>query len=86
MECESQEEFVRRITALPKHARDEHEWEGGRCDFHPLKLCTCKKCEDKENIQCAGKPYHTRIKLSCPFHALAYEIECNEGAAQVSKI
>ena len=33
MHCESQEEFVRRITALPKQARDEHEWEGGRCDF-----------------------------------------------------
>ena len=57
MECESQEEFVRRITALPKHARDEHEWEGGRCDFHPLKVCTRKKCEDKESIECEGKPY-----------------------------
>ena len=82
MECESQEEFV----SLPKHARDEHEWEGGRCDFDPLKVCTCKKCEDKESLECAGKPYHTRIKLSCPFHVLAYEIECNERAACVSKI
>ena len=31
MEAQSQEEFVRRIQALPKHARDIHEWEGGRC-------------------------------------------------------
>ena len=64
MECKSQEEFVRRITALPKHARDEHVWEGGRCDFHPL----------------------SRAKLSCPFHSLAYEIECYERVTQVKKI
>ena len=29
MECHSQEEFTRRISALPNHARDEHEWDGG---------------------------------------------------------
>ena len=48
--------------------------------------CTCNKCEDKESLECAGKPYRTCIKLSCPFHALAYEIECDERAAHVSKI
>ena len=35
MSCDSQEEFSRRLTDLPKHARDEHEWEGGCCEFHP---------------------------------------------------
>ena len=34
MEAQSQEEFVKHVEALPNHARDEHEWEGGRCDFH----------------------------------------------------
>ena len=86
MECKSQEEFVNRITGLPKHARDQHEWDGGRCNFHSLRVCTCNRCEDKKNIKCEGKPYHTRMKLSCPFHSLAYEIECNERAKQVKKL
>ena len=61
MEAQSQEEFVRRLEALPKHARDVHEWEGGRCDFHPLRVCTCQKCSNQEEIKCEGKPYQTRI-------------------------
>ena len=77
---------MRRVKALPYHARDIHEWEGGRCDFHPLRVCTCKQCEDKENIQCEGKPYKTRMKLDCEFHALLYEIECTERATQASKL
>ena len=48
MEAQYQEEFVRRLEALPKHARDVHEWEGGRCDFHPLRVCTCQKCSNQE--------------------------------------
>ena len=86
MEAQSQEEFVKRLEALPKHARDIHEWEGGRCDFHPLRVCSCKKCSDKEQIECEGKPYKTRMKLDCEFHALLYEIECIERAAQASKL
>jgi hypothetical protein len=86
MEAQSQEEFVQHVEALAKHARDVHEWEGGRCDFHPLRVCTCQKCEDKENIKCTGKPYKTRLRLDCEFHALLYEIECTERAAQASKL
>ena len=47
MECQAQEE---RISALPNHARDEHEWDGGRCDFHSLWVCTCEQCENKAVI------------------------------------
>ena len=65
MEAQSQEEFVKRLEALPKHARDIHEWEGGGCDFHPLRVCSCKKCSDKQQIECEGKPYKTRMKLDC---------------------
>ena len=75
MECQAQEEC---ISALPNHARDEHEWDGGRCDFHPLWVCTCEQCENKAVIKCVGMPYQTKMKLSCPFHALAYENECKE--------
>ena len=53
MEAQSQEG---RLEALPKHARDVHEWEGGRCDFHPLRVCTCQKCSNQEEIKCEGKP------------------------------
>ena len=31
-------------------------------------------------------PYQTKIKLSCPFHALAYEIECKQRALQADKL
>ena len=86
MKAQSQDEFVSRITALAKHARDVHEWEGGNCDFHPLRVCTCGGCSNKEKLTCEGKPFETRLKLRCAFHALAYEIECNERAAQVQKL
>ena len=86
MEAQSQEEFVKRLQALPKHARDEHEWEGGRCEFHPLRMCTCKACDDPELIKCKGELYETRTKLECKFHALLYEIECMERAKLASKL
>ena len=28
------EKFVTWMKMLPHHARDEHEWEDGKCDFH----------------------------------------------------
>ena len=34
MVVQSQEELVRRLNALPKHARDEHEREGGVNSTH----------------------------------------------------
>ena len=70
--------------------RDEHEWkvkkEGAEpttehCDFHPLKVCSCGNCADKENFKCNGKDYATRYVLTCPFHSLLYEIECDYRAS-----
>ena len=75
-ESQSAEEFSTRLRLLPKHARDEHEL----CDFHPVKVCGCGKCEDREKFKCAGKDYHTKHILSCPLHSLAYEIECDRRA------
>ena len=71
-----------RLNCLARHARDEHEWEGGQCDFHPLLVCSCKKCDNKEELQCEGKPYKTRAMLKCKFHSLLYEIELHERALQ----
>ena len=86
MEAQSPEEFVNRLEALPKHERDEHVWEGGRCNFHPLLVCTCKSCDNAEQIKCKGEPYKTRMKLDCAFHALLYEIECMERAKMATKL
>ena len=66
MECQSSEEFVKKLKGLLHHVQDWHEWKGGKCEFHPLRVCSCGKCEDPNDIKCNGKPYSTRIKLSSP--------------------
>ena len=63
------------------HYRDVHQWDGGQCDFHPLQMCSCNSCTDKYNFKCKGKPYTNGHKLDCPFHSLAYELECRDKAA-----
>ena len=76
------DEFVRRIRCLGEHhARNENEWEGGSCGFHPLKCFSCGKCSGDE-IKCSGKPYKTKSPLKCPFHSVAYQIECERRASQ----
>ena len=74
---QSAEEFATKMKALARHA---HEWDRGRCNFHMPRVCSCGKCEDKEDLQCEGNNYHTKDLLSCPFHSLAYEIECYKRA------
>ena len=66
------------------HACDIHSWDGGQCHFHSLKNCSCGQCEDE--ITCEGEDYHTKNPLSCPFHKLAYQIECDNRASQASQI
>ena len=66
------------------HAQDIHSWNGGQCDFHDLRECTCGKCEAE--ITCDGKEYHAKNPLKCPFHALAYKIECYNRASQADQI
>ena len=83
-EVESQEEFVTRLDSLARHARDEHEWEGGKCDFHPLLVCSCGNCSNQDQLQCEGKPYRTKVMLKCKFRALIYEIELHERALQAN--
>ena len=73
--------FEKKLCNLGKyHARNIHEWEGGSCNFHSLKICICKTCDDNE-LTCDGKLYSTKHPLTCPLHALAYEIECDERAS-----
>ena len=55
IEAQSQDEFVRRVKALPRHAVDDNS----QCDYHPLVVCFCGACENKDQIACQGKPYKT---------------------------
>ena len=82
----SPEVFANRLLALGKyHARDIHTWEDGQCDFHDKKKCSCGSCEE-DDVQCKGEDYHSKNPLTCPFHALAYEVECHNRASQASQI
>ena len=85
-QSQSAEEFATKMEALARHARDEHEWDSGKCDFHLPRVCSCGKCEDKEDLKCEGKDYHTKYLLTCPFHSLAYEIECHERAEMAERL
>ena len=75
-------EFAQRLRNLYHHALDEH----GECDFHSETVCSCGKCEDRNAPQCAGKQYHTRNKLTCPFHQLAYKIEIERRAGMADSL
>ena len=83
---ESAHEFAEALKALPRHACDKHEWDGGKCMFHALKICSCGKCEDDAELKCGGKDYHTRQMLKCPMHSLAYEIECHQRASKSEQL
>jgi hypothetical protein len=63
------------------HARDVHSWEGGECSFHSQTKCSCGKCEEDGAHKCEGKPYKTTGVLTCPYHRLCFEIECNKLAS-----
>ena len=56
-------------------ARDEHEWEDRKCDFHSHMLCSCGQ-HGEGDVKSKGKAYKTRNVLICPYHSLAYQIEC----------
>ena len=34
-QSQSVDEFAAKVKALARHARDEHTWDHGGCDFHP---------------------------------------------------
>ena len=73
---------MKRAKALPRHAVGDHS----QCDYHPLVVCSCGACKNKEAIECEGKAYKTRFRLGCKFHALLYEIECHKRANQAEEL
>ena len=81
-QAQSQEEYVKRVKTLPRHAVDDHS----QCDYHPLVTCSCGACKNKEAIECEGKAYKTRFRVDCKFHALLYQTECHERANQAEEL
>ena len=80
----SAEEFAKRLrvqhrpcASRARIGRSEGRGSGAEptrehCDFHPLKVCSCGNCADKENFECEGKDYTTWYRLTCPFHSLSH--------------
>ena len=68
------------------HCKDIHKWQDGQCNFHPHVVCSCGKCDDKDTIQCAGKPYTSKNTLTCPLHQQAYKVECYQRASLADRI
>ncbi|KAK3744062.1 hypothetical protein QZH41_007954 [Actinostola sp. cb2023] len=87
-QCKDPREYARRMRALSKyHCRDVHEWDGdGECGFHAKKTCTCKSCDEDEEIKCEGAEYKTKHPLTCDFHWLEYQFECERRAADADHV
>lgn len=88
--------FREEVISLSKHhARGEHEWtEVGptgavvhkHCQFHSLIVCDCKKKCQTDKLECSGQPYQSKHVLKCPYHARAYEEECELLASKAEEI
>lgn len=79
--------FATRMMELGQyHARGIHQWNDGECSFHPARICSCSSCSDEEELKCPGKTYESRNMVTCPMHALAYEIECHHRANDAADI
>ena len=79
--------FEKKLCNLGKyHAHNIHQCGGGSCDFHSLKTCVCKQCDEDDEVTCDGNLYSTKNPLTCPLHSLAYEIECVERASRAHEL
>ena len=67
------------------HAWRIHQWNGGKCSFHPSIVRSCMNCDDDDNLQCEDKPYESKCVLSCELHSLGYEIECEVRTSSAEK-
>ena len=87
-QCKNPEEYAQRMRALGDyHSKDQHDWDGGECEFHALTVCSCGKCgDDDEDFSCEGKPYSTKSVLKCEFHHLAYRTECELRASDAESV
>ena len=74
--------FADRITTFGKdHIRGHHD----SCTFHAKMVCSCGNCKQGE-LMCEGKPYESAHKLTCPFHAALFELECHDWAMRAKEL
>ena len=86
-QCKDPNEYARRMRVLGEyHCRNIHTWEDQQCGFHESASCSCGSCTDEQELSCQGKPYSTKNTLQCPFHWLAYRIECERRAKDAASI
>ena len=80
--------YARRMRALGKyHCQDIHKWGDGEvCGFHPNLVCSCGSCGEDEDLKCDGKPYKTKNILTCEYHQLAYQVECEHRAEDANSV
>ena len=46
------------------HARENHQWNGGKCSFHPSIVCSCGNYDDDDTSNVKASPM--RASLFCP--------------------
>ena len=81
------EAFAQKMRILGKyHARGIHTWADGKCDFHPLLVCSCGNCENEEELKYEGKQCKSQKVLIYELHSLAYETECCVRAENADEI
>ena len=49
--------------------------------FHPLE-----KCDPGQDLNCEGKPYHTKEILNCLFHQVAYKLDCHRRIEMANQL
>ena len=86
-QAKSPEQYAQTLRDLGMyHARDVHSWEGGSCSFHSPRKCACGKCEAGTELLCAGELYKSKNRLTCPFHALCYQVVLSDIADDAKQI
>ena len=69
---------------MTKTSQDIWWRNGDTLGFHNNPVCSCRNCEEDEDIQCKGQPYETKVKLPYEYHCMAYCLECEHRAADAT--
>ena len=84
-QCNGAAEFAKRIHDLSQyHCRNIHSWEGGSCEFHNNRICSCCNCDNY--LKCEGTPYNTNGPFKYELHWLTYRIECEKRAEDAASV
>ena len=76
------------MRALGKyHCQDIHEWgDEETCGFHPNVVCSCGNCDEDEDLHAVVNLIKPSTPLTCEYHQLAYQIECEHHAKDAANV